>query len=113
MKAAIDCWENEPNINRELLDKTFVATPHIAGYSAEGKARATAMALAGFERHFGVTIPNKPMVSAPPKGADINSIEEVMASYNPLIDTACLKASPSTFELQRNNYKLRHETSNT
>lgn len=113
MKAAIDCWENEPNINRELLDKTFVATPHIAGYSAEGKARATAMALAGFERHFGVTIPNKPIVSAPPKGADINSIEEVIASYNPLIDTACLKASPSTFELQRNNYKLRHETSNT
>lgn len=37
----IDCWENEPDISTELLQKTFIGTPHIAGYSADGKANAT------------------------------------------------------------------------
>ena len=39
------CRENEPNINLELLDKVFIGTPHIAGYSADGKANATRMVL--------------------------------------------------------------------
>lgn len=39
--VVIDTWENEPDINHELLDVAFLATPHIAGYSADGKANAT------------------------------------------------------------------------
>ena len=39
--AVIDVWEHEPEINRELLDKVLIGTPHIAGYSADGKANAT------------------------------------------------------------------------
>ena len=35
--AIIDVWENEPAINLTLLDKVFLGTPHIAGYSADGK----------------------------------------------------------------------------
>ena len=41
--VALDCWENEPAISRPLLEKAFVATPHIAGYSQQGKQRGTAM----------------------------------------------------------------------
>lgn len=41
-RMVIDVWENEPRIDRRLLDKAFIATPHIAGYSAQGKANATA-----------------------------------------------------------------------
>ncbi len=39
----IDVWENEPNINVELLEKTFIGTAHIAGYSYEGKVNGTIM----------------------------------------------------------------------
>lgn len=39
--AIIDTWENEPNINQELLNLIYIGTPHIAGYSADGKANAT------------------------------------------------------------------------
>jgi len=39
----LDVWENEPSINTELLSKTKVATPHIAGYSYEGKVNGTKM----------------------------------------------------------------------
>jgi len=39
----IDCWENEPAFNTELMDKAFVATPHIAGYSEQAKLAASSM----------------------------------------------------------------------
>jgi erythronate-4-phosphate dehydrogenase len=39
----IDCWQNEPEFNSELLAKSFVGTPHIAGYSEQAKLLATAM----------------------------------------------------------------------
>lgn len=107
--AAIDCWENEPQINRQLLENAFVATPHIAGYSSDGKKRATAMALEAFSRHFGVEVDGIPSTDAPSKGAEIKDIRQVMASYDPLADTARLKANPDDFEQLRNNYTLRLE----
>lgn len=109
LNAAIDCWENEPNINLDLLRRLQVATPHIAGYSAEGKSRATAMALTAFEQFFAVTVNGKPEVSAPLLGADITSLAQVAASYNPLADTVSLKAEPDAFERLRNAYNLRNE----
>lgn len=41
--TVLDVWENEPEINSELLERTDIATPHIAGYSYEGKANGTIM----------------------------------------------------------------------
>lgn len=43
LKTIIDVWENEPHINSELLQLAQIATPHIAGYSTDGKLRATDM----------------------------------------------------------------------
>ncbi|MDX9749444.1 MAG: 4-phosphoerythronate dehydrogenase, partial [Paludibacter sp.] len=40
-----DCWENEPDIDPELLAMSFLATPHIAGYSRDGKATGTLMSV--------------------------------------------------------------------
>lgn len=39
----LDVWENEPNIEKQLLAFVEIATPHIAGYSLDGKARGTEM----------------------------------------------------------------------
>ena len=43
LKMIIDVWENEPDISSDLLDLCEIGTPHIAGYSTEGKANGTKM----------------------------------------------------------------------
>ncbi|WP_100639649.1 4-phosphoerythronate dehydrogenase PdxB [Marinobacter salexigens] len=41
--VALDVWEQEPGIDPELVKKVWLATPHIAGYSLEGKVQGTEM----------------------------------------------------------------------
>lgn len=106
--VAIDCWEGEPRINRALLDKAIVATPHIAGYSMQGKQRGTAMVVDALNRHYGFTAPVN-MPSAPLLGAEVNSLQEILDSYNPLVDTELLRSNPDSFESLRNHYNLRPE----
>ncbi|NCO73508.1 MULTISPECIES: 4-phosphoerythronate dehydrogenase [Shewanella] len=43
VKLVLDVWEGEPNPMAELVALAEFATPHIAGYSLEGKARGTFM----------------------------------------------------------------------
>ncbi len=108
--VAIDCWENEPEISRQLLDRAFVATPHIAGYSADGKRRGTAMVIEALNKEYGWHA--TPLAAeAPYGGAAKVTLREVMDSYNPLADTAMLKSDPSAanFESLRNHYHLRPE----
>lgn len=105
---ALDCWENEPEISRELLDKAFVATPHIAGYSRQGKQRGTAMILEALNRLYGWQLP-LPEVDKPLLGATNVTPELITGSYNPLVDTAALKSAPQLFETLRNTYPLRDE----
>ena len=106
----LDCWENEPNISRDLLEKAIVATPHIAGYSREGKQRGTAMMLEELNEYFGWDIPI-PTIASPATGAAQVTLDGIAASYDILADTSRLKTSPDTFESQRNHYPLRPEYS--
>ena len=105
---ALDCWENEPNISTALLDKCVVATPHIAGYSREGKQRGTAMILEALNEFYGWDIPI-PTIASPATGAAQVTLEGIAASYDILADTARLKADPAAFESLRNIYPLRPE----
>lgn len=107
-RVAIDCWEGEPDINLELLEKVYIATPHIAGYSYQGKVRATQMAVDAVAEKLGLT--PKPMVEVVPAGAasDVDA-QGIAFSYNPLVDTDNLRSNPSKFEALRNNYNLRME----
>jgi len=50
----LDTWENEPDISRALLEKVDLATPHIAGYSVEGRLRGTQMILDAASQSFGL-----------------------------------------------------------
>ena len=106
--VALDCWENEPNISRDLLDKAIVATPHIAGYSREGKQRGTAMMLEALNAFYGWDIPI-PEIAAPATGAHDVTLAGIAASYNIQADTARLQADPTAFESLRNNYHHRPE----
>lgn len=112
-RAAIDTWEHEPGIDRRLLRLTCVATPHIAGYTVQGKANATAMsvnALAGF---FGL-----PLAGWYPGG--VNRTEPHNISWPDMKKTigdhfdiretdARLREAPDKFELLRTDYRYRDE----
>jgi erythronate-4-phosphate dehydrogenase len=106
--VALDCWENEPNISRELLEKAIVATPHIAGYSREGKQRGTAMMLEALNEFYHWDIP-VPTINSPAAGAAQVTLAGIAASYDILADTAALKATPAAFESLRNHYAHRQE----
>ena len=106
--VGLDCWENEPVISRELLEKAIVATPHVAGYSREGKQRGTAMMLAALNDFYGWDIP-VPEITAPATGAAQVTLDGIAASYDILADTDALKADPAGFEALRNHYLHRPE----
>lgn len=105
--AAIDCWESEPLISQKLCSAVQIATPHIAGYSLEGKQRATATAIQAVARKLDVD------VSVPFTVPQVNlnniSANSILSSYNPVADSRRLKADPLSFEHMRDHYTLRHE----
>ena len=107
--AIIDVWEGEPQLNQQLLQRVFIGTPHIAGYSADGKVNADNMVIDALCRQFnlphpGKIVPPHPRTSAPPKPP-----MHPLSFYNPLNDSEKLKKDPSKFEFLRNNYPLRRE----
>ena len=54
LEAVLDVWEGEPQVDVALAERCRIATPHIAGYSLEGKARGTAQIYRAFCEHLGV-----------------------------------------------------------
>ena len=52
--VVLDTWNNEPEVNTELLNLVDIATPHVAGYSLQGKAFGTAYAVRAVARYFGI-----------------------------------------------------------
>jgi len=121
--AVIDVWENEPDLDIELMHKTFIATPHIAGYSTDGKANGTAMivnALAGFFKlplndwYPGqIPGPQNPVISINGKGKNDESVigEAIAHTYNISEDDLKLRFSPADFEKERGDYPVRREFS--
>ena len=109
--AVIDVWENEPDINLTLLNKVFIGTPHIAGYSADGKANATRMSLDSLCQHFDIQAdyrivppePENPMITA------TTETEAYLQMYDPRRDSEALKQHPELFEKLRGDYPLRRE----
>jgi len=106
--AILDVWEGEPNVNLDLLGKVFIGTPHIAGYSADGKVNADNMVIDALCQHFGLPHPGR--ILPPSLPADFKYTGSALDLYNPLIDSEKLKSDPSKFEFLRNNYPLRRDS---
>jgi erythronate-4-phosphate dehydrogenase len=71
--AVLDVWEGEPDIMRPLLERCLIGTPHIAGYSIDGKLNGTRMMHAAVLRHFGLEgawEPETPPVPRPAVAAE-------------------------------------------
>ena len=114
----MDCWEGEPRLNTALMFASFIATPHTAGYSSDGKANATRMIVEAVATELGVIIDTSEIVPPTPPVSTLalarNSdpiATAVLSSYNPLFETRNLKRQPYDFEKLRNSHGLRREFS--
>lgn len=105
--AVVDVWEHEPDLNRRLLEKVFIGTPHIAGYSADGKANADNMVVDAICRQF--HLPRPALIVPPSLPEDFVYSGDALELYNPFMDSQRLKKCPEDFEKLRNNYPLRRE----
>ena len=108
IRAVIDTWEGEPKLDKELLSLLKYGTFHIAGYSLEGKQRATRMVLEAIGEHFGFA-PDLSGLEGPYKAPARISAKAILDSYNPISDTLQLKADPDAFDTLRANYSFRRE----
>ena len=106
--AVIDTWEHEPDISRVLLNKVYIGTPHIAGYSADGKVNADNMVIEALCRHFSLPLPEK--ILPPELPSDFTYTGQRLELYNVMDDSRKLKSNPEKFEELRGNYPLRRET---
>lgn len=110
---ALDVWENEPHIDLRALARAEIATPHIAGYSLQGKANASAAVVQAAAGYFGF-----PLKEWYPEGIERTvplpiTWEELCMRmplhYDIAAETLRLKRNPQAFEQMRNGYEYRTE----
>lgn len=120
--AVLDVWEVEPEIDRELLGMLEYATPHIAGYSADGKANGTTMSVRTVASVLGLPLTDWTAsgVPAPAQGLsfcldatgkrtqDVLT-EAILYTYDVQKDTDALRSDPGSFEKLRGDYPVRRE----
>ena len=120
--AVLDVWAVEPEIDRELLGLLEYATPHIAGYSADGKANGTTMSVRTVASVLGLPLTDWSAsgVPAPAQGLsfcldatgkrtqDVLT-EAILYTYDVQKDTDALRADPGFFEKLRGDYPVRRE----
>jgi erythronate-4-phosphate dehydrogenase len=118
--AIIDTWNNEPDVDEDLIDLVDVATPHIAGYSYQGKQNGTASAVQSVARHFGIKelydfypendVPDHEPVLLDLKGKKQGEIAAVFQYNYPIFtDDFRFRMEPGNFEKMRSNYQYRRE----
>lgn len=116
--AVIDCWEKEPTIDLDYMKLVDIATPHIAGYSADGKGNATRMSLESIADFWSLSKEPINKIVIPQVENDVidwsilngNKLEKaILMTYNPVEDHNRLITNPSDFSSLRSNYPLRRE----
>ena len=127
--TVLDVWEKEPDYDAELMNLVELATPHIAGYSFEGKVNGTVMvykALCEFLNVLPTWKPELPVVSNNQIDIDGNETTEKMLSnifnksYKISDDDKLLregsllpvKEKSNHFDSLRKNYRFRRELNN-
>ncbi len=122
--ALIDVWPGEPDLDPALLDAVEIGTPHIAGYSREGKANGTTASVRAVAEFFDLApLKNFQLPALPPpvfpEMIELDNTlpawkqisQAVLHVYDVTRDAAELKAAPSQFEALRGNYWNRREFS--
>lgn len=126
----LDVFEGEPSLDAELIKSCLLATPHIAGYSLEGKSRGTEMLYQAWCQHLGLEpkaslkelLPAVPVASltlAASCGVEEACRRAAHLCYQPLTDSwrllQALNKSPANtaavYQALRKNYPIRREFS--
>jgi erythronate-4-phosphate dehydrogenase len=119
--VVLDVWENEPDISIPLIRKAVIATPHIAGYSLDGKVNATQQIVRAFCNHFQLPeividkeklpVPDNVFITLDGKNKTTEEViaEAVFQTYNLQKDHTWLQQNPLRFEHYRSHYPLRRE----
>lgn len=116
----IDTWNHEPDIDLDLMDKVSIATPHIAGYSYQGKQNGTAAAVRAVAHYFGITelyeffpktdLPENEAVKLDLKDLNQGEIASVLQYNYPIFtDDFMLRLNPENFDKLRSEYNYRRE----
>ncbi len=112
-RCLLDVWEDEPHPDPELLAHAMVATPHIAGYSLQGKANATAMSVQAVAETLSLPLAGwypADVVPTRPRPIGWEELRRTIAAHCDLaLETRTLQAAPDTFEALRDNYRYRPE----
>lgn len=120
--AVLDVWEHEPDIDRELMGLLDIATPHIAGYSADGKANGTMASVRTVAEYLGLPLKDWAPLEMPRPAqaleftldASGKSRQEVLSeavlhTYEVADDDRALREHPELFEKLRGDYPVRRE----
>ncbi len=124
--VVLDVWENEPDIDLELMNLVDFATPHIAGYSTEGKVNGTTVCVNEINKYFNLGLKSNWLPEKIPNAEGGNEIiincenkseqkiisEAILGTYSIDKDDIVLRNLPSTFEKQRGEYRVRREFEN-
>ena len=117
-RAVIDCWEHEPDIRRDMLDRATVATPHIAGFSADGKANATRTCLQEISKFYAIDIPGLDSIVLPIPQEPIIDLDRfsnhrisraILHTFDPRPVDRTLRNAPASFEQLRAHYNHPRE----
>ena len=106
--TVIDTWEGEPMIDTRLLKLADTATTHIAGYSVEGKQRATRMALEAVADTLNIPVKLSGL-HGEYKAPAVLTRKIITEAYDSVEMTNALKSDPAAFEMLRNSYALHKE----
>ena len=118
--VVLDTWNNEPDVDKDLIEKVDVATPHIAGYSYQGKQNGTASAVRAVAGYFGISqledwfpytdSPEHEPVRLDLSGKKQGEIAAVFQYNYPIFtDDFRFRMDPDNFEKMRSSYKYRRE----
>ena len=117
--TVIDTWNNEPKVDVDLVDMVDIATPHIAGYSYQGKQMGTAMAVRAVAHHFGIEAlydffpedePDREPLLLDFHGKNHGQIAAVFQYNYPIFtDDFRFRMEPEKFERLRSEYQYRRE----
>ena len=129
--AVLDVWEGEPELDPELVSLLDYSTPHIAGYSSDGKANGTMMSVRAVAAKLGLPLTDwhPEGIPAPTHGVHTGDgslsfcidaagktrqevlSEAILYAYDVAVDSESLRAELSAFERLRGDYPVRREPS--
>lgn len=117
----IDCWENEPDLDLDLLEMVDLGTPHIAGYSKDGKANGTTQSIQSVSRFLGlgiddwqaqnVELPKNTLIDLDGRVLTDEALlsKAILSTYDIRTDDANLRKNTGLFEKWRGDYPVRRE----